>query len=101
MTITTIPTDWKEALVILTYKKGKNDRGIVEDYRPISLRSVTCKLLNHIINSNIIKHLETNTILSDTQQGFRKRRRCDTLLIIAENDYTIMLGFFHVKHSTK
>ena len=42
-----IPTDWKEAFINPTYKKGKNNRGIAENYRPISLKSVTCKLLEH------------------------------------------------------
>ena len=73
-----IPTDWKEAFINPTYKKGKNNRGIAENYRPISLTSVTCKLLEHIIHSNIIKHLEANTILSDKQHGFRKRRGYET-----------------------
>ena len=36
-----IPTDWKEAFIDPTYKKGKNNRGIVENSRPISLTSVT------------------------------------------------------------
>ena len=71
-----IPTDWKQAFINLTYRKGKNNRGIAENYLPISLTSVTCKLLEHIIHSNIIKHLEANTILSDKQHGFRKRRGC-------------------------
>ena len=69
-----IPTDWKDALINPIYKKRKNNRGIAENYRPISLTSVTCKLLEHIIHSNIIKHLEANTILSEKQHGFRKRR---------------------------
>ena len=94
----------KEALINPIYKKGKNDRGIAENYRPISLTSVTCKLLEHIIHSNIIKHLEANEILSDTQHGFRKRRGRDTQLVMVVNDFaknlnysqqldTILLGF--------
>ena len=82
-----IPTDWKEAFINPTYKKGKNNRGIAENYRPISLTSVTCKLLEHIIHSNIIKHLEANTILSDKQHGFRKRRGCETQLVMVVNDF--------------
>ena len=73
-----IPTDWKDALINPIYKKGKNNRGIAENYRPVSLTSVTCKLLEHIIHSNILKHFEANTILSEKQHGFRKRRGCET-----------------------
>ena len=88
-----IPTDWKEALINPIYKKGKNDRGIAENYRPISLTSVTCKLLEHIIHSNIIKHLEANEILSDTQHGFRKRRGRDTQLVMVVNDFAKNLNY--------
>ena len=88
-----IPTDWKEALINPIYKKGKNDRGIAENYRPISLTSVTCKLLEHIIHSNITKHLEANAILSDTQHGFRKRRGCDTQLVMVVNDFAKNLNY--------
>ena len=88
-----IPTDWKEALINPIYKKGKNDRGIAENYCPISLTSVTCKLLEHIVHSNIFKHLEANKILSETQHGFRKRRGCDTQLVMVVNDFAKNLNY--------
>ena len=87
-----IPADWKDALINPIYKKGKNNRGIAENYRPISLTSVTCKLLEHIIHSNIIKHLEANTILSEKQHGFRKRRGCETELVMVVNDFAKILN---------
>ena len=42
-----IPTEWKEAYISPLYKVGKKDRGIPENYRPISLTSVTSKALEH------------------------------------------------------
>ena len=48
---------------------------------------MTCKLLEHIIHSNIIKHLE------DTQHGFRKRRGCDTQLVMVVNDCAKNLNY--------
>ena len=54
---------------------------------------MTCKLLEHIIHSNIIKHLEANAILSDTQHGFRKRRGCDTQLVMVVNDFAKNLNY--------
>jgi hypothetical protein len=35
--------------------------------------------MEHIMHSNIIKHLEKNNIPSEYQHGFRKERSCDTL----------------------
>ena len=37
--------------------------------------------MEHIITSNIMSHLENNSILYDLQHGFRKSRSCETQLI--------------------
>ena len=42
-----IPGDWKKAIVIHIYKGG--DRLVVGNYRPVSLTSVVCKQMEHII----------------------------------------------------
>ena len=42
------------------------------------MTSITCKLLEHIIYSNFDKH----GILKDNQHGFRKKRPCETQLVI-------------------
>ena len=79
-----IPSDWKSAIVSPVFKKG--NRSTPSNYRPISLTSVTCKLIEHIIFSNIISHFDSNNILTDFQHGFRKKRSCDTQLILTIND---------------
>ena len=67
------------------FKKGsKSD---ASNYRPISLTAVLCKLCEHILHSTIITHLANHKILSDAQHGFRKRRSCDTQLLLALNDF--------------
>ena len=40
-----ITTEWKEAFINPICKSGKNDRGNPENYQPISLTAVTCKIL--------------------------------------------------------
>ena len=79
-----IPAVWKEGLITPVFKKG--DRSIASNYRPISLTSICCKLQEHIIHGNIMAHLDKHKILSDDQHGFRKRRSCETQLIITLND---------------
>ena len=71
-----IPDDWKTANVVPIFKKG--DRSKAENYRPVSLTSIACKALEHIVTSTIMKHLDTYNILTDAQHGFRKRRSCET-----------------------
>ena len=42
------------------------------NYRPISLTAVCCKVMEHILHSQVMKHLDLHNILSDNQHGFRK-----------------------------
>ncbi len=79
-----IPTAWKEANVTLVFKNG--DRSVAANYRPVSLTVVCCKILEHIIASHVMKHADANSILSNSQHGFRARRSTETPLILTVND---------------
>ena len=63
-----VPAVWKEAIVIPVPKKGK-DKKNPRSYRPISLLSCVGKLLERMINRQLINHLESNNVLSPTQTG--------------------------------
>jgi len=56
----TVPSIWKKAMVPPLYKSNKNDRSNAENYRPISLTSIVSKILEHILHSNIMDHLNEN-----------------------------------------
>ena len=73
------PTDWRSANVAPIHKKG--DRTDPSNYRPISLTSQVCKILEAIVRAHILEHLERNNILSENQHGFRERRSCLTNLL--------------------
>ena len=75
-----VPAQWKKALVTPIFKKG--DRTSPANYRPVSLTSVCCKLCEHIIARSIMTHLEDNNLLSDQQHGFRKKRSCESQLLL-------------------
>ena len=55
-----LPTNWLRANITAIFKKGKRDEPL--NYRPISLTSVICKLMEKIIRKRIIEHLEINQI---------------------------------------
>lgn len=74
-----LPMDWKIANVTPVFKAGCKDQ--LENYCPISLFSITCKLLEHIIASHIYNHLESNNFLSSTQHGFKKSFSCNAQLL--------------------
>ena len=65
------PAIWKEAQVIPTPKKGKDNRD-PRSYRPIRLLSCVRKLMERMINQRLIHHLETHGLLSPTRTGCRK-----------------------------
>ena len=75
----TLPLDWKLAHITPVFKKG--ERYKAENYRPISLTCIACKVMEHIIASHIMSHLEKNSILCPEQHGFRCRRFCETQLL--------------------
>ena len=74
-----VPHDWRQANVTAIYKKGA--RQDPANYRPVSLTSLCCKLLEHVIVSQTLKHLDKHAILHDCQHGFRARRSCETQLL--------------------
>ena len=84
-----IPSDWKKANVTPLFKKG--DRANPGNYRPISLTCIACKVLEHIISSQMMDHFEKYNVLSDAQHGFRPRRSCESQLIITIHDIAIAL----------
>ena len=48
------------------------------NYRPVSLTCILCKIFEHIVASNVVKHLDSNQILYYLQHGFRSKRSCET-----------------------
>ena len=61
--------NWLTVNISPVFKKG--DKSNPSNYRPISLTSLCCKLMEHILCHNIMNHLESNHILNDYQYGFR------------------------------
>ena len=72
------------ANVVPVFKGGqKHDPS---NYRPVSLTSIACKTLEHIVFSNVMGHLERNSFLTNLQHGFRKQHGCETQLLTVVED---------------
>ena len=84
-----IPKEWSLANMCPLFKKG--DRSLASNYRPVSLTCIPCKLLEHIVCSNIMAHLDEHELLSDRQHAFRKWHSCETQLTTVINDWTKIL----------
>ena len=73
-----LPSDLLKANICPVFKKG--NRSSPSNYRPISLTSSCCKVLEHIIFHSIMDYIQLN-ILIDNQHGFRPGFSCQTQLI--------------------
>ena len=77
------PEQMKTARVIPIHKEGsKTD---VSNYRPISLLTSFSKIYEKLMHYRILKFLESNNSLCETQYGFRPARSCEHALLNAQN----------------
>nr|KAG5696480.1 hypothetical protein BaRGS_016519 [Batillaria attramentaria] len=68
-----VPQCWREADMIPIHKKGK-DKSKADSYRPISLTSCLGKLMERLVNTRLVWHLEEHQLLNPEQAGFRQHR---------------------------
>ena len=64
----------------------KGNKHMASNYRPISLTSVCCKTLEHIICKHMLNHLNSNKIVSPLQHGFHNGHSCESQLILTMRD---------------
>ena len=57
------------------------DRSLVANYRPVSLTSVVCKQLEHVIASYLRQVWDKNDWLFERQHGFRPGYSCESQVI--------------------
>lgn len=84
-----LPGDWLMGKVVPLHKSG--DKHLAVNYRPISLTSIPCKIMEHIIVSHLTRFLESSSFFSPAQHGFRKFFSCETQLITFTNDVLSIL----------
>ena len=81
-----LPDEWKDANVSPIFKKGeKSNPG---NYRPISLTSIVCKVMESILRDRIMEHLTDNELLTRCQHGFVPKRSCITNLLDVMDKWT-------------
>ena len=79
------PSIWKTSSIILMRKMGK-PLDSPASFRPISLTSCVSKLFERIILSRLLFFLESNSILSPCQTGFRPgRSTLDHILYLSQS----------------
>ena len=85
-----LPAYWLHAFVTPVFKKGlTSDPG---NYRPISLTCVCCRVMERIINLELLNYLSQHGLISKYQHGFlRKHSTCSNLLE-SVHDWSVALN---------
>ena len=60
-----IPNDWTRTNISPIFEKGARNRA--KNYRPVSLTSVVCKLMERFLKEAIMNHATNNKLLSTKQ----------------------------------
>ena len=74
------PTETEESHT-RTWVLYLTSRNKSENYRPVSLTSVICKLLERLIKDHMVDFLVKHKLLNSSQHGFLKARSCLTNML--------------------
>lgn len=86
---------WKE-VTIVPILKPKKDQTDPMNYRPIALANAPCKIMEKLINKRLSWYLESNKLITNTQNGFRPGRiTMDSHLILLSE---IQISFKNKQH---
>ena len=73
-----VPVEWKEANINYYLKRVQE---MSENYRPVSLTSLICKLLQRLIKDNMVDFFVRHKLLNPSHHGFLKARSCLTNVV--------------------
>jgi len=85
-----VPSDWKPASIIPTYKKGEWEHS--GNHRAASLTSEPRKITENIRSDFTERHLKNNAIIRHGQHGFTKGKSCLNNLISFFDKVTHLVG---------
>ena len=81
-----LPDEWKHAIVTAIFKKG--DKRKPNNYRPVSLTCIICKIIESIIRDKIMEYMESNNLFSNKQFGFLNGRSTVLQLLTVLDKWT-------------
>ena len=67
-----LPTEWKLAKITAIHKKGP--KKLCENYRPVSLTCIICKIMESLIRDVIMEHMKRHKLFTSKQYGFLSGR---------------------------
>ena len=85
-----IPSVWKQALIIPSFKKGLASDP--NNYRPISLTCICCKVMESVVKEQTLTFLLKNNKITKQQHGFLARHSTCTELLESTNEWLLKLN---------
>jgi len=85
-----VPKAWKTACITAIYK-NKGNKHQPTNYRPISLTSVACKIMESIVRQSILSYMKLNKYLTNRQFGFLGGRSTVLQLLTIMDQWTEIL----------
>jgi hypothetical protein len=79
-----IPNDWEKTIVIPIYKWA--DRSVLGNNRPVSLNSVVCKQMEHVIAAYLRHVWEMSGWLYEGEHDFRPGYSCESQVVTVCQD---------------
>lgn len=75
-------------ITCITAIHKSSTKSSVGNYRPVSITSIFCKMMESIVRDNIVEYMTTNNLFADEQHGFVPKRDCMTNLLLCIEDWT-------------
>ncbi|KAK3089125.1 hypothetical protein FSP39_001036 [Pinctada imbricata] len=84
-----VPNDWKKARISAIFKKG--NKSLAGNYRPVSLTSIICKIMEKLVRDHLVEHFTKNSYFTSKQYGFMAGRSTALQLIRVMDEWTSAL----------
>ena len=66
-----------------------------DDFRPVNMLSTTEKILEKVVNKQLLEFINLNIILIENQSGFRKHHSCETTMQNILHDWKLLLDDYY------
>ena len=92
ITTNVFPLPCKSSIVTPLIKKPGLDAEILKNYRPVSNLSFLSKVIEKVIASRIISHIENNAIIDKFQSAYKCGHSTETALLRVYSDIVTTIG---------
>ena len=85
LTTCVIPSSWKHAYVTPIPKGGRNNNSDPAGTRPISILPAAMKIVEKVVQNQLVDYLESAKLLSSAQHGYRRGYSTETALHVTSD----------------